>query len=144
MTSDGRVIDGEFHRERSGRRKRFSAIASGAPLSRPARVALTLAMAHKIRQGILAGEIQDQADAARRLGLTRARISQILDLTNLAPDLQEKILFLEVVDMREPLRERALRDVLRSANWRKQRSISADTTHSEPRPRCGDEASECP
>jgi hypothetical protein len=78
-------------------------------------------MAHKIRQGILAGEIRDQADAARRLGLTRARLSQILDLTNLAPDLQERILFLEVSEGREPLRERALRVTLRTASWDEQR-----------------------
>jgi muramoyltetrapeptide carboxypeptidase LdcA involved in peptidoglycan recycling len=84
-------------------------------------VAVTLAMAHKIRQGILAGEIQDQVDAARRLGLTRARLSQILDLTNLAPDLQEEILFLEAIDGREPLRERALRHALRSGSWEEQR-----------------------
>jgi hypothetical protein len=121
MTRDGRVLDGELHRERRGRRKTFSASVSDVPASRPARVAATLAMAHKIRQGILAGEIQDQADAARRLGLTRARLSQILDLTNLAPDLQEKILFLELIDGREPLRERALRGALRTASWDEQR-----------------------
>ena len=121
MTPDRRVIDGELHRERRGRRQRFSASISDAPASRPARVAVTLAMAHRIRQGILAGEIQDQADAARRLGLTRARLSQILDLTNLAPDLQEEILFLEVIDGRESLRERALRVALRTASWDEQR-----------------------
>lgn len=121
MNPGQRVIDGELHRERHGRRKRFTASAPGPPASRPARVALTLAMAHRIRQGILAGEIQDQADAARRLGLTRARLSQILDLTNLAPDLQERILFLEVINGREPLRERALRVALRTASWEEQR-----------------------
>src|ERR1035437_2904394 len=107
MRPDRRVIDGELHRERRGRRKGFSDSAPEAPASRPARVAVSLAMAHRIRQGILAGEIRDQADAARRLGLTRARLSQILDLTNLAPDLQERILFLEVREGRGPRAERA-------------------------------------
>jgi hypothetical protein len=121
MTSERRVIDGELHRERSGRQRRFTARLPEGPTSRPARVAVTLAMAHKIRQGILAGEIKDQAEAACRLGLTRARLSQILDLTNLAPDLQEEILYLEVIDGREPLRERALRGVLRFTSWDEQR-----------------------
>jgi hypothetical protein len=121
MTAEGRVIDGELHRERRGRQKKFTARAPEAPTSRPPRVAVTLAMAHKIRQGILAGEIQDQSDAARRLGLTRARLSQILDLTNLAPDVQEGILFLEVINGREPLRERSLRGALRTASWDEQR-----------------------
>lgn len=122
MTSERRVIDGELHRERSGRQRRFTARLPEGPTSRPARVAVTLAMAHKIRQGILAGEIKDQAEAACRLGLTRARLSQILDLTNLAPDLQEKILFLEATGSREPLWERSLRGVVRIMAWRRQRA----------------------
>ena len=129
MTAEGRAIDGKLHRERRGRRRRFTASVPEAPASRPARVAVTLAMAHKIRQGILDGEIQDQADAARRLGLTRARLSQILDLTNLAPDLQEEILFLKVIDGREPLRERALRGVLRFTVWNEQRVTAAGTAN---------------
>jgi hypothetical protein len=121
MTPERRVIDGELHRERSGRQKRFTARLPEGPTRSPARVAATLALAHKIRLGILAGEIRDQAEAARRLGLTRARLSQILDLTNLAPDLQEEILFIEVIDGRETLRERALRGVLRFTSWDEQR-----------------------
>ena len=117
-----RVIDGELHRVRHGRRKRFVAIQSTDLVNRPARVAVTLALAHEIRRAIHRGEIQDQADAARKLGLTRARLSQILDLTNLAPDLQEEILFLEAIDGREPLRERALRGVLRFTAWDEQRA----------------------
>lgn len=122
MTSERRVIDGDLHRERSGRHKRFTAKVPEDPTSRPARVAVTLALAHKIRQEILAGEIKDQTEAARRLGLTRARLSQILDLTNLAPDLQEQILFLEATGGREPLRERSLRGAVRIMAWRRQRA----------------------
>jgi hypothetical protein len=83
---------------------------------------VTLATAHKIRQGILAGEIKDQSEAAVRLGLTRARLSQILSLTNLAPDLQERILFLETTGVREPLRERSLRGAVRILAWGRQRA----------------------
>lgn len=122
MSAPGtRVFDGELHRVRHGRSKRFSAAQPQSPSERPARIAVTLALAHKIRQGILRGEIRNQADGARRLGLTRARLSQILDLTNLAPDLQEEILFLETLDGHEPLRERALRGALRFTAWAEQR-----------------------
>ena len=127
-----KVIDGELHRVRHGRRKRFVAIPSMGPEHRAARLATTLAFAHKIRQAILSGEIQNQAEAARKLGLTRARISQILDLTKLAPDLQEWILFLEAIDGREPLRERALREVLRFAAWTEQRLNSNRDKHLRP------------
>src|SRR5664280_2017417 len=116
-----RLIVGELHRIRHGRQKRFVAVPSKGPVRCPARVAVTLALAHKVRQAILSGEIQDQADAARKLGLTRARLSQILDLTNLAPDLQEQILFLEAIDGREVLTERALRGVIRATAWAEQR-----------------------
>jgi len=122
MTPERRVIDGALHRERSGRHERFTARVPEGPTSRPARAAVTLALAQKIRQGILAGEIKDQAEAARRLGLTRARLSQILDLTNLAPDLQEKILFLEATGDREPLCERSLRGAVRILAWGRQRA----------------------
>jgi hypothetical protein len=99
-------------------------------MHRPARVAVTLAHAHRIRRGILSGEIENQADAARKLGLTRARLSQILELTNLAPDLQEEILFLEAVDGREPLTERALRRLVRVTAWAEQRVAAPGTRYS--------------
>lgn len=40
-------------------------------------------------------EIKHQAEAARQMGLTRARVSQLLDMTLLAPDVQERVLFAE-------------------------------------------------
>jgi muramoyltetrapeptide carboxypeptidase LdcA involved in peptidoglycan recycling len=73
-------------------------------------VAVTLALAHTIQRAIDRGEIRDQSAAARRLGVTRARMTQILDLTYLAPTLQEEILFLEAVGDVEPLSERSLRN----------------------------------
>lgn len=57
-----------------------------------------LAFAHKVKKAIEVGEYEDQADAARQLGLTRARVSQLMDLTWLSPRIQERILFLERVD----------------------------------------------
>jgi hypothetical protein len=120
-TRGARVIDGELHRIRLGRQKRFVAVPPSGPVHRPARVAIKLALAHKTFRAILSGEIQNQADAARMLSLTRARLSQILHLTNLAPDLQEEILFLEAIDGREPLSERALRGVVRVPTWAEQR-----------------------
>jgi len=50
---------------------------------------------------------------ATRLGLSRARISQLLDLMLLAPDIQEQILLAESVDGVEPMSERAVRAAVR-------------------------------
>jgi hypothetical protein len=77
-----------------------------------------LALAHKIQNAIDRGAVQDRAEAARRLGLTRARITQLLDLTLLAPDVQEQILFAESIDGLEMTCERALRAVARPASER--------------------------
>ena len=108
--SGTRVVAGALHRVRRGRGKGFSAEAPAEPSRRPARVAVTLALAHTIQRAIDRGEIRDQSAAARRLGVTRARMTQILDLTYLAPTLQEEILFLEAVGDVEPLSERSLRN----------------------------------
>jgi len=68
-----------------------------------------LALAHKIQAAIDRGVVRDRADVANRLGLSRARVTQLMDLTLLAPDVQEQILFAEPVDGLEPMAERAVR-----------------------------------
>jgi hypothetical protein len=74
-----------------------------------ATVAKRLALAHHIAAQIDAGVYDDQADVARQHGLTRARLTQLMNLLLLAPDIQEEILALEVPAGRQPLSERALR-----------------------------------
>lgn len=91
------------------------------PVRRPARVAVMLALAHKIQDAIDRGTVRDRAEVARRLGFTRARITHLLDLTLLAPDLQERILALEAIDGAEPMSERALRAVAHAGSWEEQR-----------------------
>jgi len=62
------------------------------PVRRPAKVAQQLALAHHLQAAIDRGAIADRADVARKLGLTRARVTQLLDLLLLAPDLQDLVL----------------------------------------------------
>ncbi|HLT39374.1 MAG TPA: hypothetical protein VK034_23990, partial [Enhygromyxa sp.] len=57
----------------------------------------------------------------RHFQLTRARITQLMNLTLLAPDIQERLLFLEAVDGREPMSERDLRTVIYAGDWAAQR-----------------------
>jgi ParB-like chromosome segregation protein Spo0J len=84
-----------------------------------------LALAHKLQQAIDRGDLRDQADAARRLGFNRARITQLFDLTLLAPDIQEQLLAFESVDGVEPITERAVRRVVRASGWGEQRGAWA-------------------
>jgi hypothetical protein len=99
-------------------------IAGPLPAARrPAKVAQMLALAHHIQNAIDRGLVKDRADVARRLNLTRTRITQLLDLTLLAPDIQDAIMRLEAVDGVEPLFERWLREVVACVDWREQREV---------------------
>ena len=91
------------------------------PVRRPARVARLLALAHHLQRAIDNGEIQDRAALARKYGITRARVTQLLNLTLLAPDIQEQVLALEAVDGLEPTSERALRELSLLVEWVEQR-----------------------
>jgi hypothetical protein len=132
MTTTARVITGALHRVQRGHGKRFVAEPPPAPVRRPARVAVMLALAHKIQQAIDAGTVRDRAEVARRLGFKRARLTYLLDLTLLAPEIQEQLLFLEAVDGVEPFSERTLRAVAHAGSWASQRaawnSIAQRTT----------------
>ena len=116
-TAGTTVLVGKLFRVRKGHEKRFEKEPAKEPGKHPARIELQLALAYRIQRAIEAGEIKDQAEAARLLGLTRARVSQMLDLTLLAPDIQERIL-----DAGARSRgERILRSVSGIQNWNGQR-----------------------
>ena len=94
---------------------------SPEPPGRVPRVARMLALAHQIDAMIRAGKIADLAEAARRLGLTRARVTQIVNLTLLAPAIQEPILDLPpVTSGRDRITERTLRPIVTEPAWERQ------------------------
>ncbi len=62
---------------------------------------------------IATGEAKDGADLARRLGFSRARVTQILYLMVLAPEIQRWVEGLEPTSDRPPITERRLRDLAR-------------------------------
>jgi hypothetical protein len=83
-----------------------------------------LALAHKIDAMVRDGELRDYADVARKLGLTRARITQITSLLLLAPAIQEYILDLPLVTRgRDPISERRLRLVVCEPLWCRQEML---------------------
>ena len=129
-----RIFTGNLFRIRDGRGWAFTEEPPAPPpeeVRRPARVAQALARAHGFEAAIDRGEYADRAELARQLGFTRARVTQILDLLLLAPDLQERVLELEAVDGVEPLSERALRTLVRHECWARQRAAWADVRPSE-------------
>jgi hypothetical protein len=81
-------------------------------------MALAIRFDHLIREG----EVGDLADIARLGQVTRARVTQIMNLLHLAPDIQEAILDLPRVERgHDPVTERDLRPIAAIVDWRKQR-----------------------
>ena len=66
----------------------------------------------------------DYADLARLGHVTRARVTQIMNLLQLAPEIQEALLFLpRTVKGRDPIREHHVRPIAAELEWRKQRRL---------------------
>jgi hypothetical protein len=89
---------------------------------RPLRVARMLALAHECEALIAAGIVADRTELAGVLGFTKARVTQLLDLTLLAPNIQDGILVAEVEPGRDVITERALRAIVRQVDWTEQRA----------------------
>ena len=83
------------------------------------RIARLLALAHKFQKMLDSGEVESMAELARLGHVSRARITQVMDLLMLAPEIQEGVLLGTV--------ELPLRDFLSLAHhvsWAEQRRLS--------------------
>jgi len=82
-------------------------------------------------EGLLArGEVTDMADLARLGHVSRARITQIMNLRLLAPEIQEDLLFLPQTDTaRDPLKYADLCSLTVEPNWTEQRRMWRVLTH---------------
>ena len=88
------------------------------------RISRLMALAIRFDHLIKSGEITDQADLARLGYVSRARVTQIMNLLQLAPDIEEEILFLpRTVQGRDPIREHMVRPIAAVLDWRKQRRM---------------------
>ena len=92
------------------------------PTGRIARVARILAQAHHFQNLLDTGVVRTQMELAELTKLTTARITQIMNLLVLAPDIQEEILFMPpVAKGSAPVTERDLRPLVRTLVWSEQR-----------------------
>jgi hypothetical protein len=89
------------------------------------RIARLMALAIRLEGLIREQAIPDYASMARRGRVTRARMTQIMKLLNLAPDIQEQILFLPSMPR---LNERNLRPIVNRVDWHEQRRMFRELT----------------
>lgn len=125
----------QFHLEHSSR---SIEVKEGLPPpslngERVPRVARLLALAHKFDGLIRSGTVRSMADVARLGRVTRARITQIMDLLLLAPDVQEEILFLAGPQRgHDIVALRTLRYVCATPIWAEQRARWAEIKETFP------------
>lgn len=121
-----RGIQVHFEHAKSGRKQ----IKSGPepvkdmPQGRVPRLSRLMALAIHFDSLIRQGGIYNQADLAQLGHVSRARVTQIMNMLHLAPDIQEQILYLpRVMSGDDPYPERKIRRVIRQWDWKKQRQI---------------------
>ena len=92
-------------------------VEAAAP--RMPRITRLMALAIKFQEMVDRGEVRDYADLARLGFVTRARITQIMNLLNLAADIQQSLL----EGSQEPrFTERDAREVTGLVCWKDQRT----------------------
>jgi hypothetical protein len=126
MTS-GLTISRPFRIERKqhGRKGLQSADSARLPdAQRVPRVARLMALAIHFDQLLRAGVVADQAELARLGHVSRARMTQIMNLLNLAPDVQEALLYLPPMSRGcDQVTERKVRTLSVASDWWKQRQL---------------------
>ena len=118
----------KFHvaRRQHGSKQLRDGAENDVPTGRVPRVARLMALAIRCDQLIRNGVIANQSELADFGRITTARMTQIMALLNLAPDIQEKILFLPRTERgRDVLKETDVRPIASALDWRKQRRMWA-------------------
>jgi hypothetical protein len=105
---------------------------SPAP-SRIPRVTRLMAVAIKFQDMVDRGEVRCYADLARLGYVTRARLTQIMNLLLLAPEIQESLLdYIDPKYSKFAITERNLREVSRTVTWVNQRQLLSQIRPDKP------------
>lgn len=92
------------------------------PEGRIPRISRLMALAHHLERLVVTGVVKDYAELARLGHVSRARISQIMNLLLLAPDIQEEILFLpKTTSGHDPIKLKHMQPICVEMDWGRQR-----------------------
>lgn len=123
VSSEAVVLVGHITRKRGKSVRLVDGKVEEKKRSRPLKVARMLALAHMFQRMIHAGVVKDHSELARLTGFSNARITQLMNLTFLAPSIQEEILGMTVERGRDRVTERSLRKVVEMVEWGAQEQI---------------------
>jgi hypothetical protein len=97
------------------------------PRNKLPRVSRIMALAIHLDELVRTGQVKDYAELSRLGQVHRSRITQIMMLLYLAPDIQEAVLFLSAtVRGRDAVQEHELREIAGEMDWRRQRRMWRD------------------
>jgi len=121
------TITKPIHFARKGHRK--AAVPGPPPEPQPAdsagrvpRVSKLMALAFRFDQLLRDGVVADHSELARLAHVTQPRMTQIMNLLHLAPDIQEEILYLPPVRAGcDIVTERDVRRIVCEPQWEEQR-----------------------
>ena len=109
---------------RKPERKPAASEETSSSACRLPRVTRWMALALRIETLVRTSVIANYAEAAALGSVTRARISQIMNLINLAPDIQEELLFMKrPLRGNEPILLAGLQAVCSESYWSEQRRL---------------------
>jgi hypothetical protein len=88
------------------------------------RISRLMALAIRFDGLIRDGVVRDRTELAKLTHVTQPRMAQIMNLLNLAPDIQEELLFLPRVESGKALvHEKMLRPIAAEMDWGRQRAM---------------------
>lgn len=124
--SEEKQVETLLHKKRDGKR---IVLADGKapqpkrpPIGRLPRITRYMALAIYYEDLIRKGHVHDFAEIATLGHVTRARVTQIMNLRLLAPDIQEELITLDrVIKGRDALSLRQFQTIALDNDWRSQR-----------------------
>jgi len=124
VTQKHRLAFIQRHNARRAVREPLREEPTDLPPGRLPRLTRLMALAIRFEHLLATGAVRDQTELAELGHVTRARVTQIMNLLHLAPDIQEEILHLpRVTEGRAPIAERHVRPVVAEIDWREQRPL---------------------
>jgi hypothetical protein len=110
----------KFNLGRKAKKSSIGMPVEALPTTRIPRITKMMALAIRFDHLIKTGQVKDQSELARLGQVSRARLTQIMDLLLLAPDIQEEVLFWSFETI--TIHEKELQRIGKCHNWKSQRT----------------------